>query len=372
MRKQAKLNLITDQRQLDLNTNLRLALLFALALSAWFFSGLLSTTEPLESEPVEVVNPLTNVQVINSVERAFNPTISLRAKTKANRDVQVLAQVSGKISATLAEEGSFVTAGQGICQIDAEDRHLRLAQAKASLENADIAYRGALKLKSAGYQSELAISKAKAAQATARTHLKRARLDVQHLQIKAPFDGIVESRPVEIGDFIMPGQLCALVVELSPLKVEALVAETEIGSLALGDSAVVNIAGKDYQGAVISYLAYQADRATKGYRVEATMPNLNQAVRAGISARLNILAKAKPAHLIPASSILLDDEGETAVRVLSQDSRVDSVRVSAVGESSAGIWVTGLDAEVILVIVGQNYIIDGEQVKPSYQSSSLN
>lgn len=355
-----------------MNTNLRLALIFAVALLLWFFSGLLRTTEPLEAESEKIASPLTKVQVINSTEQAFSPIISLRAKTKANRDVQVLAQVSGKISATLAEEGSFVKAGQGICQIDAEDRHLRLAQAKATLENADIAYRGALKLKSAGYQSELAISQAKAAQATARTHLKRARLDVEYLQIVAPFDGVVESRPVEIGDFIMPGQLCARVVELSPLKVEALVAETEIGSLALGDSAEVDIAGQDDQRAVISYLAYQADRATKGYRVEATMSNPNQATRAGISARLNIQAKPKPAHLIPASSILLDDEGETAVRVLIEENIVDSVRVSAVGESPAGIWVTGLDAEVILVVVGQNYIIDGERVILSYQFNAVN
>lgn len=221
-----------------MNNNLRLALIFALALLVWFFSGLLRTTEPSGTLSSEVASTLTKVQVVNSVEQVFRPIISLRAKTKANRDVQVLAQVSGKISATLAEEGSYVTAGQGICQIDAEDRHLRLAQAEASLENANIAYRGALRLKSAGYQSELAISQAKATQATARTNLERARLDVQHLQIKAPFDGIVESRPVEIGDLIMPGQLCARVVELSPLKVEALVAETEIGRLALGDSAL--------------------------------------------------------------------------------------------------------------------------------------
>ena len=355
-----------------MNNNLRLALIFALALLVWFFSGLLRTTEPSGTLSSEVASTLTKVQVVNSVEQVFRPIISLRAKTKANRDVQVLAQVSGKISSTLAEEGSYVTAGQGICQIDAEDRHLRLAQAEASLENANIAYRGALRLKSAGYQSELAISQAKATQATARTNLERARLDVQHLQIKAPFDGIVESRPVEIGDLIMPGQLCARVVELSPLKVEALVAETEIGRLMLGDSALVNIAGQDYQGAVISYLAYQADRATKGYRVEATMPNPNQAVRAGISARLNILAQAIPAQLIPASSVLLDDEGETAVRILSQESLVESVRVTAVGEAPTGIWVTGLDAEVILVVVGQNYIVEGELVNPSYQVSPLN
>ena len=354
-----------------MNTNVRLALLFALALSAWFISGIFSSPDSAESVPQAGNTYLTKVEVASSSQQSFNPLTSLRAKTKANRDVQVLAQVSGTVTATLVEEGSSVLPGQGICQIDAEDRHLRLAQAKASLENANIAYRGALKLKSAGYQSELAISQAKAAQAMARTNLKRARLDVEHLQINAPFAGIVESRPVEIGDLIIPGQLCATVVELDPLKIEALLSETEIGSLSIGDKASIVIAGKVYAGAEISYLAHQANRDTNGYRVEATMPNPNQILRAGISARMNIQTVARPAHLIPASAILLDDAGDMVVRVLDQDNRAASVRVTAIGESPKGIWVTGLEMEVILITVGQNYIIDGEQVEPSYQASSL-
>ena len=60
------------------------------------------------------------------------------------------------------------------------------------------------------------------------------------------------------------------------------------------------------------------------------------------------------------------------MRVLIEENIVDSVRVSAVGESPAGIWVTGLDAEVILVVVGQNYIIDGERVILSYQFNAVN
>ncbi|MDA8885835.1 hypothetical protein N9H96_03600, partial [Porticoccaceae bacterium] len=83
-----------------MNNNLRLALIFALVLLVWFFSGLLRTTEPSGTLSSEVASTLTKVQVVNSVEQVFRPIISLRAKTKANRDVQVLAQVSGKISST--------------------------------------------------------------------------------------------------------------------------------------------------------------------------------------------------------------------------------------------------------------------------------
>lgn len=353
-----------------MNNNVRFALVFTLAIVVWFGSGFFITSQSLEPT-AEVTESFTKVQVISSRQQLFSRTLTMRATTEPNRAVNVLAQVSGKISAILAEEGSLVAQGQGICQVDAEDRHLRLKQSQAALENASIAYRGALKLKSVGYQSELAISQAKAALAAAKTSRKRAELDVENLQIKAPFAGIVESRPVEIGDFIMPGQHCATVVELSPLKVEALATELEIGNLALGAPAKVVIAGQTYSGAKVSFLARQANAATKGYRVEALMDNPNQLLRAGVSAQLNVQLAAVKAHLIPASSILLGDRGNSIVRVLLADQTVASAEIAVVGEARGGIWVTGLPQVVALVTVGQNYIIDGERVEPTFSVSRL-
>ncbi len=352
-----------------MNNNVRLALIFSLAIGAWFASGFLTSPDPVEVVS-QSPDKYTKVLVAYSEQQLFSPTVSLRAKTKANRAVRVLAQVPGKISATLIEEGYAVEKGQGICQIDPEDRHFRLAQARAALENADIAYRGALKLKSAGYQSELAISKAKAALASARTNVKRAQLDVENLQVVAPFDGIVEVRPVEVGDFVSPGSHCATVVELNPLKIEALVTETEVGSLNKGDQAVIGVDGKQHSGAQISYLAYQANPVTKGYRVEATMENPEPSIRAGVSAQMNIQIAGVRGHLVPASTILLNDSGETVVRVVDRNQIVRSFLVSTVGESGEGIWVTGLPDEVVLITVGQNYVIDGERVEAAFPANA--
>ena len=353
-----------------MNNNVRFALMFILAIAVWFGSGFIKTSDSVEPV-IQAVSSYTKVQVVTSSQALFSRTLTMRARTEPNRAVNVLAQVSGKISAILAEEGSSVAQGQGICEIDAEDRRLRLKQAEAALENASIAYRGALKLKSVGYQSELAISQAKAALAAAKTNRKRAQLDVENLQVKAPFAGFVESRPVEIGDFIMPGQRCATVVELSPLKVEALATELEIANLALNAGAEVVIAGQTYSGAQVSFLARQANAATKGYRVEALMENPDQLLRAGVSAQLNVQLAAVQAHLIPASSILLGDRGNSVVRVLLNDQTVTSVDIAVVGETREGIWVTGLPKEVVLVTVGQNYIIDGERVEPEFSISRL-
>ena len=362
--------LIKSIRNAPLNNNIRVALMFSLAIVVWFGSGFIKKSDSAEPA-ITVAENYTKVQVVSSSQRLFSRTLTMRASTEPNRAVHVLAQVSGKISAILAEQGSSVTQGQGICEIDAEDRHLRLKQAEAALENATIAYRGALKLKSVGYQSELAISQANAALAKAKTNHKRAQIDTENLRVKAPFGGIVESRPVEIGDFITPGQKCATVVELSPLKVEALASESEIGSLALNASAEVVIAGKTYSGARVSFLGRQANSTTKAYRVEALMDNPDQRLRAGVSAQLNVRLAAVQAHLIPASSILLGDRGNSIVRVLLADQTIASVQIEVVGETREGIWVTGLSKEVVLVTVGQNYIIDGERVDPAFAVSRV-
>ena len=299
----------------------------------------------------------------------FQPKVSLRANTKANRSVNVVAQVAGQISAVPVKEGAGVKKGQTICEVNAEDRLLRLSQSQANLKQADIAYEGAVKLKTGGYQSDLAISQAKAKLETARANLKRAQIDVSHLQIKAPFDGIVETRPVEIGDYVVPGMICAVVVDLDPIKITALVNEKEVSKIKLGDEAYVTINGVHSTGASVSYLAHQANTATRSYRIEARAENPDESILAGLSSRIEILTESVSAHLIPASSVLLDDQGGMVVRVISEKNIVQSNPVTALGETEKGMWVSGLPENAMVVTVGQNYIIDGEKVAPTFLSN---
>ena len=91
--------------------------------------------------------------------------------------------------------------------------------------------------------------------------VERSALDVQNLSIKAPFDGIVERRPVEIGDFVQPGQLCAQIVELNPLKISAVITESEISKISLGSDAQVTLVNGDLLNGKITYLSHQADRS---------------------------------------------------------------------------------------------------------------
>jgi multidrug efflux system membrane fusion protein len=277
--------------------------------------------------------------------------------------VNLKAQIAGTVESVPGQRGAMVEKNQSICVIEAEERPQRLMQAKAKLEQAQIAYTGAQQLKTAGYQSDLAIAQAKANLEIAKLELTLSQKDVDSLEIKAPFAGIVEDRPVEVGDFLTSGQPCAKLVELSPIKVVAEVSESDVANVKIGDKASALFEDYTTKSATISFVAHQANPATRSYLVEAEIKNTELQLRSGISGQLQLRLDPVKAHLIPASLILLDTEGHTIVRAINQKNLVTQHKVAVVGEADNGLWVSGLPARVNLITVGQNYVTQGERVE---------
>ena len=352
-----------------MNKNVRISLILAVAIFLWLASGLFLSPKTDGNAEEVAGSSLTSIEATWVEAQQFKPQLLLRAKTAANRVVDVKAQVGGRIIAVPVEEGAQVVAGDTLCKIDAEDRAQRIEHAAAALAQAKIEYDGAQQLKQSGYQSELAIAQAKTRLESAQVAVERSTLDMQNLSVKAPFDGIVERRPVEIGDFVQPGQLCAQIVELNPLTITAEITESEISKISLGNVARVTLINGDQLDGTIAYLSRQADAVTRSFRVEASVDNSQLKFLAGMSGRLQIEGQPVSAHLIPASLMILDDQGRLAVRAVNNQGIVTTLSITSVGESSDGVWVAGLPDSVALVTLGQNYVAEGEQVAVTYSNS---
>ncbi len=343
-----------------MNTNVKIALIIVLATLVWLGSGLFANEDT--SNLNQPVLSDTKVSVGKFALQDFLPLLVLNSHTQPNRVVNLKAQIAGTVESVPGQRGALIEKNQSICVIEAKERPQRLMQAKAKLEQAQIAYTGAQQLQTAGYQSDFAIAQAKANLEVAKLELTLSQNEVDSLNVKAPFSGIVEERPVEVGDFLTAGQPCAKLVELSPIKVVAEVSESDVVNLQIGDkaSALFDDASKS---AVISYIAHQANPVTRSYRVEAVVENTDLQLRSGISGQLQLRMDRVKAHLIPASLILLDAEGHTMVRAVDQENLVTQHRVVVVGEAENGLWVTGLPAMIDLIRVGQNYVTQGERVE---------
>ncbi|BBM00648.1 efflux RND transporter periplasmic adaptor subunit [Microbulbifer sp. GL-2] len=350
------------------NRNYRMAMFVTLLAIAWLFSGVIRSDDPVDQGEVSqasVAKPEVAMRVQAQLIEAqsYATQAQVNGHTEANRSVRLRAELDGVIIGLPVAEGSSVQRGEVICEIEAEDRLEKLALAKAAQRKAELDYAGALRLKKKGLQSDTAMAAQQVALAQAQADYTQAKVMVDNLKIRAPFDGVVNSRAVELGDFIRRGEECATLLDLDPLLVVGEVSENQVGSLIPGGPASAQLQrGIPLQGKV-RYISQQAQEITRAYRVEVAVNNPGNALRGGLSGRLALPTGEILAHHINSSLLTLDDRGELGVRILNENNRVDFVNVTLVGDGGGGVWVSGLPDQVTLITVGQEYVSVGDIVR---------
>ncbi|MCZ4354060.1 efflux RND transporter periplasmic adaptor subunit [Roseovarius aestuarii] len=360
------------------------------------------TTASTSNDPVRVV-------AVHSQARTIDGAVVLRGQTEAMRQVEVRSETSGKVISEPLRKGSFVEEGQLMCRLNPASRQAtlaeararrneamsrvpeaqaRLAEAEASLIEAEINDNAAAKLSEDGFASETrvastraAVSAAKAAVQAAKSGLEAAysgiesaeatvasaEEEISRLDIRAPFAGLLESDTAELGSLLQAGSHCATVIQLNPVKLVGFAPETEVAKIHVGARAGAKlVSGAQVEG-VVTFLSRSSDPQTRTFRVEVTVPNTDLALRDGQTAEIMVTADGTPAHLLPQSALTLDNDGILGVRVVSKDNTADFVPVQLMRDTPTGIWVSGLPDTADVIIIGQEYVISGVPVLPSYQ-----
>lgn len=355
-------------KRLRIDRSVVAAVVVAALLAAWQLSGLLprdagqasevSDTQPSEDDGLVRVR----VQTITALPHRSNLTI--RGRTEAVRKVSVRAEVEGLVTKLPVPKGGEVNAGDILCQLSIDSRQARLEQARAVLEQRKLEYNANKKLAQKGFRSETQIAAARAAYDAARAGLKAIEIEIGDTRIQAPYDGVLDERPVEIGDFMRKGDICGVVIDQDPFLVAGQVTEKEVGLIARGDPGQAKLVTGETVSGEVRFIAKQADAATRTFRVELEVPNPERTLRDGITAEIRIPVREVRAHSIPDSIIALNDRGVVGVRAIDENDRVRFRPVQIIAEGSEGVWVTGLPDTVTVITVGQEYVTEGQRVKP--------
>ncbi len=344
-----------------------IALFFAFGMAIWLFSGDLSSNKVTADEgdggAENTSTKIPLVRGIESVAATRNLFLDVRGQTRANRMVEVRSEVSGIVEAVPGEKGNRVKKGDLLCQIAIDTRRSDLSEALASLKSTQLEYDGIRDLNQRGLQSEIILAQAKARLEQSRSRAKRAQLELQKTRITAPFDGIVETQPVEVGHFLSPGSTCVTLIEIDPILVTGQVAERNISGIHLGDQVHVELITGEGYVAMVTFIGRSPDATTRTYPIEVTINNPAASIRAGLTATMHVPTGAEVAHLISAASLVLDDEGVVGVRIVDNQNVVRFKAVHIVSESTEGVWVTGLPQKVKLITIGQEEVFEGQIVK---------
>ena len=355
------------------------ALIIAVAIVGWLFSGQLGDSGPVRHATLAEQNLLNEAQQQDATPtrgraRVINATpqiqhVVLRGKTENKRTVSVKAETAGRIIERPVERGSAVVEGDLLCRISMEDRYASLTESREGLNQARIEYKGSLSLEERGFQSTTAIAQSKARLAAAEAKLKRAELEIQRTYVRAPFAGVVEEVHSEIGDYVVPGNECVTVVDLNPMLLVGRVAEKDVHLVKL-DQEVTGLMsdGTEIKGP-ISFIGAQSDPATRTYAVEIRVPNDDYQLRSGLTTEIRIPVSEVMAQKISPALFALDDLGKIGVRIVNDQGIVEFHHVRIVRDEPDGVWVSGLPDVATLITVGQELVVSGETVEIDFEAS---
>ena len=349
-----------------------------------------------------------SIVALRSEADTIDNAVVLRGRTEAARQVDVRAETSGQVISEPLRKGAFVETGTLMCELDPGTREIALiestarmveaqaslpsavarqAEAKARLTEAEINDNAAARLSEGGFASETRVASSRAgleaaaagvtaaaagvtsAEASIRSAeagIAGAERELERLEITAPFAGILESDAAESGSLLQPGSLCATIIQLDPIKLVGFVPETHVDRVAIGADAAARLtSGREVVGKV-TFLSRSADPDTRTFRVDVEVPNADLSIRDGMTAEIFIRSDGEIAHLLPQSSLTLNNEGILGVRLVKDEAAAFSP-VTVLRDTAQGVWVAGLDKTAEVIIVGQEYVTDGVSVAVTYQ-----
>ena len=330
----------------------------------WIASGVLGGSSHHATTGAQAkTNETPTVQVMTIDASKRDATLTLRGRTEALHAVDVRAEVDGMVQTIHFDKGDTVKAGGVLCELKINDKGAKFDEARALVSQREKEYSAARNLASKGYVSETQAKQAAAALEAADADQRTEQIALDNTKIRAPFDGIVDDRYVNQGDYMRVGDKCELVISPEPFLAVGTVSEHDVASLKLGDPASATlVTGQTVQG-TIRFIAQRADAATRTFLVEVQLPNPDAKLRDGVSADIKIPVRQVTAQKISSGILVLDDNGVYGVRIV-EHGIVHFLPVQIVSDDPDGMWVSGLPAHVTVITVGQQFVSEGARVVP--------
>jgi RND family efflux transporter MFP subunit len=303
-----------------------------------------------------------NVAVATLAELRSGPPIS--GSLEPEQAATVRAEVGGSVLRTYADAGERVKRGALLARLDdtaVRDGFLSAKSAVRSAETAlELARRNAERserLAEAGAVAERDletaqwdVTNAEGTLADARARLANAQEQLEDTRVRAPFDGIVSDRPADAGDVVQVGTALFSIVDPSRLRLEASVPANQIGRLRNGTEVEFTVSGLDRRiTGRIERINPVVDSATRQVRIYVAVPNLDQALVAGLFAEGRVATDTKRAVAVPLNAV--DSRGNSP--------KVHLVKVGRVTESPVRLGVQDEAAELVEVLAG---VADGDTV----------
>ena len=287
---------------MKITKNIRISLYILIPILFWMLSGIFKTQKI--DEP-ELSNDLFTVQTVISNAVEYQPLIKLKATSMSEARIGVKAKTSGEVVDIGAVQGAYVNKDLVLCSLGV--------------------------------------------------------VELNRTEVKAPFAGYIENI-VKPGNFLERGQLCATLIQLSPIIFVAGVPEYEINKVKEGQEVILElVTGKVIEG-YLTFVSKSASADTRTFSVESQITNSDGEIKDGLTASMTIKIDKVMAHKISPSILLLNDDGKLGIRIVEESKIAKFIEISILEDSEEGLWVTDIPDSVEIIVQGQGFVEDNQKV----------
>ncbi len=258
--------------------------------------------------------PPTTVTAAPANEDNWEATLNASGSLLSVQGVTIGAEVPGKVVKIAFEPGATVKAGDILVQLDisTEEAQLRSAEASAALAKANLARARDLRQSNTNSPAELDAADAQAKQADAQAENLRA--VIAKKTMRAPFAGRLGLRLVNLGQILREGEAITTLQTMDPIFVNFSLPQQRLSQIAVGH--VIRIKtdaapGKAFEGKITA-ISPEIDSATRNIRVQATVSNSEEKLRAGMFVNVDVVMPTQTKVLaIPVTAVLYAPFGDS-------------------------------------------------------------
>ncbi|HSI78712.1 MAG TPA: efflux RND transporter periplasmic adaptor subunit [Lunatimonas sp.] len=241
----------------------------------------------------------------------FTHYVEITGSVLSKKNVNISAEVAGRVQEVKAMEGMRARKGQELAVIDAESVDRNIDELKGQLELATTIFEKQQRLWDQQIGTEVQFLEAKNRKENLEKSLATLTIQKDRTVVRAPFDGTVESVMVRLGELVQAGSSMINFVGESDLYIEGDVSEKYVGVLQQGDSVQVVFPSIDKQlETKVTAVGAVINPNNRTFKVEVFLPRMDLVKPNMISVlRINDYQN-KEAVVVPSYLILQDNQGD--------------------------------------------------------------
>jgi len=291
----------------------------------------------------------------------------------AVHQVNVTSDVNGRITDILFTAGAEVKAGSKLLQLYDAPEQADLANFRAQAKVAELSLDRAKQLAARQFGPQATVDQAQASFDQASAGIARTEAVISQKLVRAPFDGVLGVRRVEVGQYLTAGTQIVTLTDLSRVYTNFTVTEKDSGTLQVGQVVRVSVdayPGKVFEGKITT-IEPQISSDTRNIRLQGTLENPEKILKPGMFATTTVVLPEKPAVVtVPETAVDYTLYGDSVFLIHEEKAEDGKVNLTAVrtfvrtGDRVNGraVILSGVKAGDRVVAVGQLKLQSGAAV----------